>query len=62
MTDLGKNSQDPESEKFKMEVLEDEVDENQSSCCAVDNDFTTEIFKIEIGNLPKCYSVCVSIM
>lgn len=22
--------------------------------------FTTEIFKIEIGNLPKCYSICVS--
>ena len=62
MTDLSENSQDPESEKTKMEVLKDEVDENQSSCCAVDKDFTTEIFKIEIGNLPKCYSVCVSIM
>ena len=35
---------------------------SQSSCYAVDRDFTTEIFKIEIGNLPKCYSVCVSIV
>lgn len=48
------------SESFKME--DDMSVEGQcSGYTGVDRDYTTEIFKIEIANLPKCYSVCVSI-
>ena len=63
MADLGENScvltQDRENaEGATMET--DSIVEGQSSSQNIDRDFTTEIFKIEIGNLPKCYSVTVS--
>ena len=63
MADLGENScaltQDREkAEGATMET--DSIVEGQSSSQNIDRDFTTEIFKIEIGNLPKCYSVTVS--
>jgi hypothetical protein len=67
MADLGENScitEDPESFE-SAKIMEAEIStEGQSSTSShvVDRDFTTEIFKIEIGNLPKCYSVCVSIL
>ena len=66
MADLGENScitQDPECvESAKMEGEISTTEGQSSSHNIVDRDFTTEIFKIEIGNLPKCYSVSVSII
>ena len=67
MADLGESSciaEDLENvESAKMETDSNSI-EGQSISSShninVDRDFTTEIFKIEIGNLPKCYSVCVS--
>ena len=64
MADLGESSciaEDPENvESVKMETDSNSIDPlGQSSAhINLDRNFTTEIFKIEVGNLPKCYSVC----
>jgi hypothetical protein len=68
MADLGENScvtlltQDRENAEGATMETDSIVEpvEGQSSSQNIDRDFTTEIFKIEIGNLPKCYSVTVS--
>ena len=63
MSDLGESSCTSENikcfESVQMETCDDNLSEGQPQ---VENrDFTTEIFKIRIDNLPKCYSICVRI-